>query len=64
MEEFKIGDIVTYTNDNGCVFPNHIITGIDHNHFLAKYGNIYYLDLDCYWFPVAKTSLTKQNIIT
>ncbi len=60
---FKVGDKVTYTNDNGAVFEGHTITKIDENqktNMLAKYGSIYFLDLDCYWYPVHPDNLKKE----
>jgi hypothetical protein len=56
--EFKVGDLVTFTNDYGVVFPDKVVTG-----FLPKvdYGRFVYFDADAWWFPVSPQNLTKQS---
>jgi hypothetical protein len=58
LEGLKIGDKVTFTNENKVVFKNHIIVGIDKNDF---HGRRYYLNTDCFWFPVRRESLTLEG---
>lgn len=57
--KFKVGDIVTYTNDYGVVFPGHKIIGFDNGDCLTfEQGSHIYIDFDCYWSPVKSHSLT------
>lgn len=55
----KVGDKVTFTNDNGCVFKGHEILGFDTNDFLPD--NFIYLDVDCYWFPMKLNEVKKES---
>jgi hypothetical protein len=58
---FKIGDKVTFTNDNGCVFPGKTIVGTYKN--ADMFGGelrYYYLPSDSPWFPVASRNLTLE----
>lgn len=56
---FKVGDKVTFTNHNGCVFYNHEVLGFCEK---TSFGGFIYVDLDCYWFPVKENELTLQTI--
>jgi hypothetical protein len=58
--EFKLGDTVTFTNDQGVKFYDKKITG-----FAKKddylHDKFIYLSTDAYWFPHSPQQLTKQN---
>ena len=58
--DFQIGDEVTYTNDQGVVFPGHIIIGFSRDILPDKFVHI---DTDCYWMPKRYSNLviTKKN---
>lgn len=56
----KVGDRVTFTNDNGVVFPGHTILAIDANEE-GFYGRRFFLDYDCYWFPAHADNLTLES---
>lgn len=53
---FKLGDVVTYTNDQGCVFRNRTIIGFAKE--VQSWGGFIHLGNDAWWFPVAPTSLS------
>jgi hypothetical protein len=56
--KLRVGQSVNFTNDNGVTFGPHKIIGFDKGDgLLFKYGKHVYLDFDCYWCPVAETSL-------
>ena len=57
--DLKIGDLVTFTNDQGAVFPNHTIIGFANPEEL--HGRSVYINTDCYWFPKRLTNLIKQE---
>jgi len=46
---FKAGDKVTFTNDNGVVFPNRIIRGFTKE--VTSWGAFIYFDSDAWWHP-------------
>lgn len=57
LNGFKLGDTVTYTNENGVPFENRKIIGIaDENYNF--YNRRFFLDKDSYWFPVLESELT------
>ncbi len=57
--DLKVGDKVTFTNDNGVSFSNLTVIGFaDDDSF---YNRFIHLDSDCYWFPVKLESLVKEN---
>lgn len=58
--DFKLGDKVTFTNDYGVVFSGLEVTGFasEKNAFNGRFVHI---STDCYWFPVAPHSLTKES---
>ena len=55
--EFKLGDPVTFTNEYGATFPNHIVAGFSPT--VEGLGRFVYLDFDCWWFPVNPDSLQR-----
>jgi hypothetical protein len=58
FDGLKVGDKVTFTNENKVVFKNHIIVGIDKNDF---HGRRFFLNKDSFWFPVRRESLTLEG---
>lgn len=54
---FNVGDLVTFTNDNGVKFTDKRITGFSTT---VDYGRFVYLDFDCWWFAVDPKELTLQ----
>lgn len=61
---FRVGDKVTFTNDQGVVFPGHTIIGFDSVDAYAKSimpWRFIYIDYDCYWFPVKPENLTLDG---
>ena len=58
----KIGDKVTFTNDFGVVFKNHKVLGFTNSHLLFQYGRCVYLDLDCYWMPIAPKNIKVEIV--
>jgi len=62
MGTLKIGDKLTYTNDNGVVFPGKTVTGFcdwDWGHF--KNDGYVFIDTDCYWMPVSPANLKIEK---
>lgn len=57
---FKVGDIVTFTNDYGASFHNREIVGFALPQNVLLGGNCVYLRNDAYWFPVKVESLTLE----
>lgn len=59
---FKVGDKVTYTNDNGVKFPGKMVMGfcekIDPDFLPEKF---IYLNLDCHWMPVDPAHLNHEH---
>lgn len=55
----RVGDTVTYTNDNGVTFPGLTVLGIDAD--ASFYGRQIYLNTDAYWFPHTLDELKKEN---
>jgi hypothetical protein len=49
LNGFKLGQQVTFTNENGVVFTPLTIIGIDQS--AEFYERQFYLNTDCYWFP-------------
>lgn len=55
--EFKVGDVVKFTNDYGVEFePRKVIGFTKPEHEL--HGRFIHIDTDCPWFPVKPESLT------
>ena len=57
--DFKVGDIVTFTNEFGVSFPNRKIIGFAQEVTIS--GRFIHLSKDAYWFPVPMKSLKKEN---
>lgn len=55
--EFKVGDIVKFTNDYGIEFFPHKIIGFTKPED-KLYGRFIHINTDCPWFPVKPGSLT------
>ena len=58
-EPFKVGDIVTFTNEQGVKFNGLKIFAFG-EHIYPNSGTIY-LEKDAYWFPVKAQSLTLEK---
>lgn len=56
--EFKLGDTVTFTNENGVVFHGNRVTGFAPRPVGERF---IYLDYDCWWFPTEPSSLTLTH---
>jgi len=56
--KLEVGQKVTFTNEDGCVFPGHKILGFTEPFYEG--GGCVYLDYDCYWFPAKVESLTIE----
>ncbi len=54
--DFKVGDVVTFTNEYGVSFPNNKIIGFSKELF---YGKFIHTSNEAYWFPKSPESLTK-----
>lgn len=60
--DLKVGDIVTFVNDYGLIFPGKEVIGFDTtDHNLMKYGNFIHIDTDAYWFPHKRGELIKES---
>ena len=57
--DLRVGDTVRFTNDYGVVFDGLKIVGFADP--TGNGGRSVYLDFDCYWFPVATHTLSKQK---
>ena len=57
--DFKIGDIVTFTNEFGVSFSNKKIIGFSPE--VTSTGRFIHLSKDAYWFPVPMESLKKES---
>lgn len=61
--DLKVGDIVTFINDYGVVWPGKEVIGFDtSDHNLMKYGNFIHIDTDAYWFPHKRGELIKESV--
>lgn len=56
--DLKVGDVVTFTNDEGVEFPHKVVTGFAPE---AEHGRFVYYDSDSWWFPVRPESLTLED---
>lgn len=56
----KVGDVVTFTNDYGVVFPGKVITGFDpvEKDYTKRF---IYFDSDAYWFPHKLSEISKEE---
>ena len=60
--DLKVGDIVTFVNDYGVIFPGKEVIGFDTSeHNLKQYGNFIHIDTDAYWFPHKRSELIKES---
>lgn len=57
LTTLKVGDKVTFINDNGVIFKGHTVFGFA---LIPENGRFIYLDYDCYWFPAKENNLTKE----
>jgi hypothetical protein len=57
-QKFKIGDVVTYTNDYGVRWPGKTITGIE---FWDEEIRYFYAPSDAPWFSVREKSLKLED---
>ncbi len=54
---FKVGDKVTYTNDQGVRFAGKTVIGFTKG--VMSWGAfIYYAPSDCWWSPIKSSNLT------
>ncbi len=60
--DLKIGDIVTFTNENGVSFPNLIVIGFANPDYQLQ-DRFIHISSDCAWFPVKRSELTKQEMV-
>lgn len=58
LDGFRVGDIVTYTNEFGISFENRLIVGISKTNLF--YDRRFYIAKDAYWFPVKTEEIQKQ----
>lgn len=56
--EFKVGDVVTFTNDYGVKFHDKVVTGFAPS---VENGRFVYLDKDAWWFPVNPSQLSRAE---
>jgi hypothetical protein len=56
---FKVGDVVTFTNEYGVKFENLVIFGFAKDD--SFYGRFIHLFKDSYWFPVRPSELKLQQ---
>lgn len=56
--EFKVGDVVKFTNDNGVKFGPHKVLGYTTPENELN-GRFIHIDYDCVWFPTSPESLKK-----
>ena len=58
--KFKVGDIVTFTNDYGVRWPNKTIIGTEYWHSAPEQIRYFYAPSDCPWFSVREESLKLE----
>ena len=56
--DFKVGDVVTFTNDYDVSFKDLKVIGFCEDD--SFYGRFIYLNKDSYWFPCDPKDLKKQ----
>ena len=56
----KVGQLVTFTNDNGVSYVNHEILGFDLDPTIKNNRHVF-LNYDCYWFAARVDSITVQD---
>jgi len=57
--DFKVGDVVTFTNEYGVSFPNIKVVGFAEDD--SFYGRFIYLDSDSWWFPSRPEECSKEE---
>ncbi len=60
--QFKVGDAIVYTNDQGASFNNRVIGLYQPKEPCSLYasGYRYLLDTDCHWMPVKEANLQAK----
>lgn len=58
---YKLGDVVTYTNEYGAKFPNKVIIGFASDTSLG--GRFIHLAEDAWWFPVKPSELSLMEAL-
>lgn len=61
--EFKIGDVVTFTNDYEVSFYGKVIVGFSNKENMFN-GRFIHFDGEAYWFPVRPDQLKKFDSST
>lgn len=56
--QWRVGDKVKFTNDNGVEFGPRTVQGFTLPGEEVTNGRTVYLDTDCYWFPKKPESLS------
>lgn len=57
---FKVGDVVTFTNEYGVSFSNLIVIGFAKPENEVN-GGFVHISTECAWFPVKPETLTVQG---
>lgn len=57
---FKVGDLVTFTNDYGVKFYNRRVIGFSNNPDFTRRGMFIHLSKDAYWFPNSADQLELE----
>lgn len=60
--DFKVGDKVTFTNEYGVVFPNHVVVGFANQEQIFN-SRFIFIDSDAYWFPKSPEQLKLESEI-
>ena len=61
--KFKLGDLVTFTNENGISFPNKVVIGFAKPENEVG-GRFVHISTDAPWFPCNPEELTVQGCDT
>ena len=56
--DFKVGDIVTFTNEFGVEFKDKEVIGFAIDD--SFYGRFIYINTDCFWFQKRPSQLSKS----
>lgn len=57
--DLRVGDTVTYTNENGVSFEGQTIIGFAEDD--SFYGRFIHLGKDAYWFPVRLSEVSQPK---
>lgn len=61
--DLQVGDVVTFVNDYGVIFPGQEVIGFDTtDHNLMQYGNFIHIDTGAFWFPHKRSELIKESV--